>query len=292
MRAGDRFPSRVTSRAGTVSNMPQLIRIAVATVVVALLPGIPQVARAAAPQTEDVPVQVHAYSLARAKQVIGRKVIGRSVQGRSIMAFRKGNPDAITKVVVVGQMHGDEKGGVMTARYIRDRLPVDSDVDLWIVPTMNPDGFVRNTRRNAHGVDLNRNFPTNGWTRTSPGSITYSGPSRASEPETRAMVDFLGEVEPRFITSIHQPYGSVGRNDKDPGFFRRLSRYLSLPLETITIGPSTGPNVVAPSMTSWYNHNVAFTGSSVTVEYTRDPSLAFKTVKAGNAILKASLADW
>ncbi len=272
--------------------MLQLIGIAVATAVVAVPLGIPLDARAAAPQTEDVRVQVHAYSLARAKQVIGRKVIGRSVQGRSIMAFRKGNPDATTKVVVVGQMHGDEKGGVMTARYIRDRLPVDSDVDLWIVPTMNPDGFVHNTRRNAHGVDLNRNFPTNGWTRTSPGSITYSGPSRASEPETRAMVDFLDKVEPRFITSIHQPYGSVGRNDKDPGFFRRLSRHLGLPLEQITIGPSTGPNVVAPSMTSWYNHNEAFTGSSVTVEYTRDPSLAFKTVKAGNAILKASLADW
>ena len=32
-------------------------------------------------------------------------------------------------------------------------------VDLWLVPVYNPDGLAAHNRRNAHGVDLNRNYP-------------------------------------------------------------------------------------------------------------------------------------
>jgi hypothetical protein len=30
---------------------------------------------------------------------------------------------------------------------------------LWVIPTVDPDGQRARTRKNAHGVDLNRNFP-------------------------------------------------------------------------------------------------------------------------------------
>jgi murein tripeptide amidase MpaA len=237
---------------------------------------------------ETVPVESHAYGLARAKRVVEKRLVGRSVQGRRIVAYRKGNPAASRTVLVLGQMHGNEAAGPVTARYIVERLPVDSDVDLWVIPSMNPDGAARRTRRNARGVDLNRNWPTSGWTRGSRSSVSYGGPRPASEPETRAMLAFLKQVQPELITSIHQPFGSVARNDKTPRYVDRLSRYLGLPKGSISLG--TAPHQVAPTLTSWYNAN--FAGGAVTVEYTRSPSDWFKTVKAGNGILRANLADW
>ena len=191
-------------------------------------------AGAAAPVPDRA--HAHAYSRTRALEVVERRVIGTSVRGRDIVAYRKGNPAARRTVLVIGQMHGDEKAGTVTARWIRHRLPVDSDADVWIVPTMNPDGLAAGTRRNAHGVDLNRNFPTDGWVRTDPGSTTYGGPRAASEPETRAMTTFLREIRPQWIVSLHQPYGSVGRNSKTPLLVRRLGHDLHLPLEHITVG--------------------------------------------------------
>ena len=67
------------------------------------------------------------------------------MRGRAIVAFRKGNPDAARTVLVLGQMHGDEPAGPVTARYLRTQRPVDSDADVWIIPTMNPDGRAAGT---------------------------------------------------------------------------------------------------------------------------------------------------
>ena len=102
------------------------------------------------------------------------------------------------------------------------------------------------------------------------------------------MLAFLKQIRPELITSLHQPFGSVGRNDKTPRYVDRLSRYLGLPKGSISLG--TPSDKVAPTLTSWYN--ASFEGGAVTVEYTRDPSRWYKTVKAGNGILRANLADW
>ena len=55
------------------------------------------------------------------------------------------------------------------------------------------------------------------------------------------MIRFLKRVKPRFIASIHQPFGVVARSDKNMAYTRRLSNQLGLPIRRVDIGPCHGP---------------------------------------------------
>ncbi len=222
-----------------------------------------------------------AAPVADAPTVLGSRVIGRSVQGRAIRAYHLGDPRSARKVVVLGSIHGDETAGIRVTEGIRRGLPVH-EVDLWVVPTINPDGVARGTRQNAHGVDLNRNFPY-AW-----GHLTgsyYSGPRPLSEPESRALRRFLDRVRPRFMVSFHQPLHGVGSDRKDKGFQRRLSRGLDLPVKAFNCsGRCYG------TMTSWYNHGHA--GTAITVEFGAHPSLAWLRGDAARATVRAVLGQY
>ncbi len=117
--------------------------------------------------------------------------LGRSVERRLIQAYvRRGvGPET---VVVFGGIHGDEPKSVYVARQLIALLDSDTQTGQesnWvIVPVVNPDGYERRKRRNANGVDINRNFPTDNWTPTSRRSRMFGGDKPASEPETRAVI--------------------------------------------------------------------------------------------------------
>jgi protein MpaA len=189
--------------------------------------------------------------------------IGTSVQGRPIHALRMGNPRARHKVVVLGSMHGDERAGTrMIARLVY--LWVSPNADVWVIPTMNPDGSAANRRHNARGVDLNRNFPYH-WAPSTRGSRYYSGTGPASEPETRAVVAFLGAVRPAYVASFHQPLYGVGSERKNPGLVSRLAARLRLPVKSFTCR-----SVCRGTLTDWYN--ATYPGTAVTVEFGAAPS--------------------
>src|SRR5690349_11109042 len=101
-----------------------------------------------------------------------RAVIGYSVEGRPILATLNGDPAAPLQVLVFGSIHGNETAGMRVTRQLLAR-PAPRNAALRIVPTLNPDGVAANTRGNAHGVDLNRNFPYD-WAPLGGGE--YSGP--------------------------------------------------------------------------------------------------------------------
>jgi hypothetical protein len=61
-----------------------------------------------------------------------------------------------------------------------------NQVEWYLMPIMNPDGYVAYDRWNANGVDLNRN-----WDGPGSGEDPYGGPYPFSEPETAALRDFL-----------------------------------------------------------------------------------------------------
>jgi murein peptide amidase A len=192
--------------------------------------------------------------------VIGKHLIGHSVAGRPIVAWHLGREEATPTVVLFSTMHGDEPATRQILRALRDGPPIRG-IDLWVVPTYNPDGLARGTRKNARGVDLNRNFP-HGWADLD-GSYE-SGPRPASEPETRAVMRFLRAVQPNYILSFHQPLHGVDTDTKSPRFARRVADKLDLPTTRLDCG-----GVCHGTMTSWYNHR--FRGVALTVEYGAHP---------------------
>ena len=90
--------------------------------------------------------------------VVERRVIGESVRGRKLVAWRVGRPGNEAKAVIMSTMHGNERHTRQILLALRDGAEIRG-IDMWLIPTYNPDGYARNTRKNAHGVDLNRNFP-------------------------------------------------------------------------------------------------------------------------------------
>ena len=213
--------------------------------------------------------------------VVARRRIGTSVQDRPIVAYRLGNPDARRTAVVLGSMHGNEQAGIQVVDALREGEPV-THVDLWVVPTINPDGVAADDRQNAHGVDLNRNFGHD-WAPLT--GEYYSGPEPWSEPETRAFRRFVDRVDPAFLVSFHQPLYGVGKAGERPAFVRRLSRGLDLPVKAFNCsGECHG------TMTSWFNARHA--GTAVTVEFGSSPSRTYLRGAAARGTVAAVLGRY
>ena len=170
--------------------------------------------------------------------------LGKSVEGRVIQAHVRPRPGRPT-TVIFGGFHGAEPKSVFVARQLVALLESHSTARgrrAWvIVPIVNPDGYERRKRRNANGVDINRNFPTPNWTRTSPRGRMFSGPVPASEPETRVVMDVVRRYGPSRIISIHSiSDGKYCNNYDGPGraLAQGMQRFNGYPI-TKSIGYPT-----------------------------------------------------
>lgn len=130
-------------------------------------------------------------------------VLGYSVQHRAIIAIEMGDPDSPAHTVVVGCIHGNEPAGTAIATALGTH-PVPAEADLWVIADLNPDGVAAGTRGNAHGVDLNRNFPFTWRPLGPPGSLYYAGPHPLSEPESRLAAALVRRLRPRLTIYYHQ----------------------------------------------------------------------------------------
>ena len=197
------------------------------------------VASTTAVPTTAVPTTALVTSTTDAAPAIEEFVIGESVEGRPITAFRRGTRGG-TAVLVVGVIHGDEDAGAAVAEELRT-LAVPDGIDLWVVPSVNPDGQASQRRHNATGVDLNRNFPE-GWSPiAAPGDWQYAGTGPASEPETRAIVA-LGElVRPDLTLWYHQDLFRINPASGRGGRIREhYAELTGLPIVPITGGTYSG----------------------------------------------------
>jgi len=197
-------------------------------------------------------------ALSAALAAPGPREFGNSVQDRDLRAIRIGPGDRERRVLVVGSIHGDEREGHEIIRRLRRKRPA-TDVALWTVKSMNPDGVAAHRRVNARGVDLNRNFPYRWRADEPPGSGYYQGPRPASEPETRAAMRLIRNLEPDVTIWIHQPWGQVLAPCRGSAAPERLyARIARMPLKRCR-----GENLRGTA-TSWQEHRVG--GSAFVVE--------------------------
>jgi len=155
--------------------------------------------------------------------------VGSSVEGRPLVRFDIGS-EGQPAVLLTALMHGNEVIGSLALLDVLRRLGTSDPhmqrlraaAHFIFMPVVNPDALQANLakiaksenawqRCNAHGVDLNRNFPrlttrrlhhpfSGSRFRASP---YYSGPHAFSEPETRAVRSAAIAARPRLSIAFH-----------------------------------------------------------------------------------------
>lgn len=152
-------------------------------------------------------------SLIHKTLTLGQSVLGKTLQAQWF--YPESRAKEPVDLLIMGAFHGDEAPSAVMAERICLWLPKQADFQgfstlVW--PVVNPDGLAQNTRTNANGVDLNRNFPANNWEK---GNLYqqdglpnpyYGGSAPAGELETQAVLDLIAHYRPRCIVSYHTPY--------------------------------------------------------------------------------------
>ncbi|XP_055857349.1 carboxypeptidase D [Episyrphus balteatus] len=156
--------------------------------------------------------------------------IGHSLEGRNLMVLQIGknvrHRNLLTPMVkYIGNMHGDEAVSremlIYLAQYLLYNYEKSDEIsklinstDIYIMPTMNPDGFARSQegscdslrnyvgRHNAAGMDLNRDFPDR-----LEDERTIQIKASQRQPETSAMIEWL--VNNPFVLSANFHGGAV-----------------------------------------------------------------------------------
>jgi hypothetical protein len=105
--------------------------------------------------------------------------------------LRRGAGAAPFRVLLYAQQHGNEVSGKDAQLYLLRAIAehpetLPEDVDLYLMPMVNPDGAIANQRRNGAGADLNRDHLLMG------------------QPETRALYAVARAVQPHLAVDCHE----------------------------------------------------------------------------------------
>jgi hypothetical protein len=169
-------------------------------------------------------------------------VLGTSVEGRNITAYHYGEGD--DEILFVGGMHGGYSWNTALVAYelmdYLERNPnvIPENVRATVIPVLNPDGlykiigkegrFIASDiptnadtapgRFNARNVDLNRNFDCN-WkaTGTWQNKSVSGGDQAFSEPESRAIRDYIQSAHPRAVLVWYSAAGGVYKSSCNSG---------------------------------------------------------------------------
>jgi protein MpaA len=142
--------------------------------------------------------------------------LGRSYEGRPISVVHVAGTGP--RVLVFGCIHGDECEGIEVTRLLAGSSPA---ADLWLVHQLNPDGYAARSRRNAHGVDLNRDFLA------------------ASQRETRIARKLILRLRPDVTIWFHQPQSVVRAWGPSRTAARRYARLAGVPYRSLLWPPGS-----------------------------------------------------
>ena len=153
------------------------------------------------------------------------KVIGKTTEGRKMHSMHLGSSGVRT--LVIAGIDGEDRVAVRWLEQLAVELASRPDLmennEVIFFRAGNPDGLVRQSKGNARGVPLNRNFPSRRY-RQPIGMPKFAVP--ASEVETRVMLDTLYTFRPRRV--IHLSSTSSGRSQV---LYNRLSKPVATELE-------------------------------------------------------------
>lgn len=116
------------------------------------------------------------------------------------------------RIYISAGIHGDEPAGPLAVLQLLQENRWPAHADIWLVPCLNPTGFPLNSRENAEGVDLNRQY------------------LEPIAPEIRAHIAWL-EKQPRFDVTVclHEDWEAEGfyvyelNPDKQPSLARSIT---------------------------------------------------------------------
>jgi protein MpaA len=142
--------------------------------------------------------------------------LGRSYENRPIGVVHVSGSGQ--RVLVVGCIHGNECEGIEVTKLLARS---HSTVDLWLVHQLNPDGYARRRRFNAHGVDLNRDFLA------------------ATQRETRIARKLILRLRPDVTLWFHQPQAVVRAWGPSRAIAQRYARLAGVPYRTMPWPPGS-----------------------------------------------------
>ncbi len=163
------------------------------------------------------------------------RIVGTSVQRLPILSFVLGQGSDVT--FILATIHGDEPAGTPLVRrlgkYLQQQPHLMRGRRVVLLAVANPDGMAHNSRFNANGVDLNRNFPASNRL-----NDKQSGATALSEPETRLVKQLIEQYSPDRIVSIHQPLACIDYDGPGTTLAVRMAQYCDLRVKRL--GPKPG----------------------------------------------------
>ena len=138
-----------------------------------------------------------------------------------------------------------------------ERPALAAECRLVVIPVVNPDGVNANTRYNASGVDLNRNFPAD----NRQNSRRY-GAEALSEPEALVVYRTIERVLPDQIITLHEPLQCIDYDGPGHELAQAMSRDSPLPVKKLgsrpgSLGAYAGETLQIPTITLELPSNAA-----------------------------------
>jgi protein MpaA len=167
---------------------------------------------------------------------VQRHIVGRSIEHRPIEYLVLGAGKDVT--FILASIHGNEPAGTPLVRSLEEHLQLHPQLmqgrKVVLLPVANPDGLAHNSRNNARGIDLNRNFAAANRVKSS-----SSGYRALSEPEARVIERLIRQYAPDRIVSIHQPLACIDYDGPAYPLAVRMALYCGLPVKKLGAKPGS-----------------------------------------------------